>query len=919
MAYRIYDLKCEDQFTPVVIDSNEPAFCWKVGASDLNTCQSAYRIRVWNGEKEKWDSGWVASDATAFVRYAGETLESGCRYCWRVYSISNHGEQAEATANFETALLKAADWHADWIEPEQEPAFDEPPRNIRDRERIPLEQVKLRPVQLIRKEFLLTEEALSARAYITAHGLYCLHINGKRVGDEQLTPGSTAYGRYLEYQTYDITELLHKGENALAVWLADGWYVGKHGMIGRSCAFGDTTGVLFQLEIQSRDGRRETVISDESCRCAPSEIEYADIFVGQKTDGRKIQYGVDRPYFNDSAWRRVHRINCSKDNLRAAYAEPVRIVQQRSPLKLYQSIKQEWILDVGQVLAGRVRMRVRGTRGTEITLEHSETVDVNGCFFNNIRGFFCHQTDTYVLRGEGEEVFEPEFTYHGFQYVRISGYPGTPRIEDFDVLVLASDLKTTLEFSCSDARINQLQHNIYWSQLSNMISVPTDCPQREKSGWTGDAQIFAPTACFNMDMLGFYRRWLRSMRCDQQPDGQIPVVIPYIEAYHPNGFFFYDTHTSAAWGDAAVLLPWTLYRSYGDEMILRENYEMMQKWIGYVQHTAESELPEKYEGEMTEERKQWQKYLWNTHMHFGDWLAPSVSVDPITHDINLSQSAFATMDIVPTCFYAYTTSIMAQIADILKKPEDASYYRKLNARIREAFAREYLDAEGLIKKRLQGVYVLALQMGLLDESVKQRNAEMLVQMIRENGNRLDTGFVSVKYLLDVLVENHEMPTAEAILMQEECPSWLYQVKNGATSMWEAWQAVLPDGTKTSVSYNHYALGCIGQWLYRRIGGMDAALPGFKRICFDPIPVGGIQGAHMALDTVHGIAEIDWRIEDGHKIIDLCIPANASGYLRTHGQSAIVDESVHSFGADIELCSGRHHIVLDCCEVEKSAI
>ena len=491
--------------------------------------------------------------------------------------------------------------------------------------------------------------------------------------------------------------------------------------------------------------------------------------------------------------------------------------------------------------------------------------------------------------------------------MRITGYPGEPQPEDFDILVIASNLRTTGDFSCSDARLNHLQHNIFWSQLSNLLSVPTDCPQREKSGWTGDAQIFAPTACFNMDMLAFYRRWLRNVRLDQQPDGQVPVVVPYIEAYHPNGFFFYDTHTSAAWGDAAVLLPWTLYRAYGDVEILRENYDMMKKWMGYVQHTAETEIPENLEGELTPERREWQKYLWNTHKHFGDWLAPSVCVDPDTGDINLSRSAFFTMDIVPTCFYAGCTRLMAKIAGILGREEDACYYAELNRKIQWAFAAEYMDESGLICKRLQGVYVLAIHMGLLEGNALKKNLRELVRMIEENGYRLDTGFVSVPYLLDVLADHGEWETAEKLLMQEECPSWLYQVKMGATSMWEAWQAVLPDGTKTSVSYNHYSLGCVGQWIYRKIGGLDMDLPGYKRVLFDPHPLGGVSYASCALDTVYGMAEIKWKLDGGRMEMELTVPANASGLVALSGRSAVVDGELIEGAESAKLCAGHHHV------------
>ena len=905
--YKIVDMRCEGLERPLGVGSAQPVFSWKIASDTRGETQARWSLRVRAGEETLWETG-AENAHPLFVRYAGKPLCSDTAYVWEVTSQGSDGASVAAASTFETAYLQASDWEAKWVEPVQEPAWHEPPRSILERKLVPLEEVRLQPANLVRRSFTLRGDVRRARARVTAHGVYALRLNGNRVGDIQLAPGSTSYRDILEYQTYDVTSDLRAGGNALLICVADGWYTGKHGMIGRSCPFGDKTAVLFQIDVEYEDGGRERILSDAACRCHTASVRYADLFVGECQDARAFPQGCDLPGYDDSAWKDVILRGYGYENLRAQYAEPVRVVETRKPARVYKSPKGEWILDAGQVLAGRLRMRVHGPAGTKVVLEHSETVDADGCFFNNILGFFVHQTDTYILRGGEEEVFDPEFTYHGFQYARITGYPGTPTVEDFDVLVVASDLRARGAFACSNADINQLQHNIVWSQRSNLISVPTDCPQREKSGWTGDAQIYGPTACFNADALGFYKRWLASMRADQQPDGQVPVVIPYIEAYHPNGFFFYDTHTSAAWGDAAVLLPWTLYQSYGDVSVLEENYEMMCRWIGYVAHTAASEVPKELEGKLTDAERERQKYLWNTHMHFGDWLAPSVSVDPETGDINLSRTAFYTMDIVPTCFFAGSTRVLAQVAQVLGKEEDARRYRALFAKIQKAFLGEYIGEDGLIRKRLQGVYVLAIHMGLLEGEARQRHVRELVRMIHENGDRLDTGFVSVPYLMDVLSDNGEWETAEALLMQEECPSWLYQVKHGATSMWEAWQAILPDGTKTSVSYNHYALGCIGQWIYRKVGGLDADLPGYARILFDPHPLGGITWADTSVETGYGKARIRWRLEGETLVSDVTVPVGATARFALHGRKAAVDGH-EVCGEDAMLCSGEHTVRL----------
>ena len=910
MACNLYDLTVDGRRDPVGIDTPSPVFSWKLRTDEAGVAQKAYRVQVFTDSTPVWSSGWITSDRTAYVNYAGNALSSLTEYAWSVDILTDSDETASAVGAFETAYMNANDWHARWVEPAQEPAFHEPVRSSRERRLIPLDEVRLCPANFVRREFSLNGKVARARINATAHGVYTLQLNGSRVGDIVLAPGSTAYDQYLEYQTYDVTDLLQSGANALLMCVADGWYVGKHGMIGQSCSFGDRTAVLFQIEIFYEDGRHETIGSDDACRCHIADVDYADLFVGERRDARKYPEGCDLPGFDDAGWNPMTVLDMDYDNLKAQYGDPVRVVERRRPERVYRSPKGEWMLDCGTVLAGRLRMRVKGDRGTVITLEHTETVDDEGCYFNNINGFFTHQTDTFILAGGGEEEFCPEYTFHGFQYVRITGWPGDLSVEDFDVEIISSDLRSTGSFECSNPYLNRLQHNIVRSQVSNLLSVPTDCPQREKSGWTGDAHFYAPTACFNADTLTFYRRWLRNMRLDQQPDGQIPMVIPYIPAYRPGGFFFYDTHTSAGWGDCAVFLPWTLYRAYGDLSILEENYNMMRRWVEYIRMTAETELPEGMdEASLTPEARERQKYLWNTHVHFGDWLAPSVCIDPETGNINLARSAFMTMDIVPTCWYAGSTMLMAKVARALGKAADAEYYDGLHEKVREAFLSEYLDENGLIRKRLQGVYVLALTMDILRGEDKARHAAELVKMIRENGDALDTGFVSVPYLLDALCDNGYEDVAEALMLRDECPSWLYMVLHGATTMWEAWQAVLPDGTKTNVSYNHYALGCVGQWMYRKLGGLDAALPGYKRQLIDLKPRCGLNWAKTSLETPHGLAAIAWRVEGDVLTADITVPPNTTGRCLTYGKPTVLDGADCGCMDELTLSAGIHTVEL----------
>lgn len=874
---KIYDLKSDYRKNPIGIDSKQPVFSWKMESKKQNVMQTAYAVVVKCGGKTVWETGKIISEQSNNIIYEGKELASKAACEVTVTVWDNQNQTAEAKGFFETAFMKKSDWQAKWVEPKQNPAFEEKARKIVavPTEIIPVEDISMEPSQMIRKEFKLGRQIKKARMYATAHGIYYCEINGKRVGDIQYAPGNSSYDKYLEYQTYDITNDITEEWNAVAMILGDGWYTGKVGITGESCQFGNKLAGLFQIEVEYEDGSSQTILSDEECMSAVGAIDYADIFVGEQYDARKEKTGFSQVGYLPDDLQYVDIVSYGYENLHAQYGEPVRICEILKPVKIFRSPKDEIILDAGQVLCGRLRMRVRGPKGTKVVLEHTETLDREGNYLCNIIGRYIRQTDTYLLKGEGTEVFEPELTFHGFRYVRITGYPGMPSADDFEICVIHTDMERTGTFECSDQRLNQLQHNIFWSQRSNMLSIPTDCPQRERAGWTGDVQIFAATACYNMDVNAFFRRWLRIVEKDQTKDGQIPIVVPYIKAYHPKEFLPGNTNCSAGWGDVAVILPWKMYLAYGDKKVLEDHYEMMQKWVEYIRFTAEQERPEQLEGELTQERKEWQKYLWNTNFHFGDWLTPSVSFDFETGDVDMMQSAFRTMDIVPTCFYAYSTYLMEKISEVLGKKEEKVYYHELNEKVRQAFWQEYVNGNGTIATQLQGVYVLALWMRLIPEPVREHALNRLLEMIHENGDKIDTGFLSVPFLLDLLTEEGKTKVAYDLLFQEECPSWLYEVKMGATTMWEAWQAILPDGTPTSVSYNHYAFGCVGDWMYRNIGGLHAGLPGYKKAIIKPVLDTRITSAKAELETAYGLLGISWRLEGKHMLLDASIPCNTT--------------------------------------------
>lgn len=870
---------------PVGIDMKSPRFSWELYALRRGVRQTGYQVTVYGDSGAIWNTGKMESDRSAGCEYEGPALRSRQRYTWKVRVWDERGNVSDwsETAFWEMGLLDPNDWQAKWIEPEQEPVVLEAPMNFYDRTKglVETDYGKLHPCPMLRKRFTAGDGIKRARIYATAHGIYELELNGKRVGNQELAPEMTSYDRYLQVHTYDATELLAAGENVIGATLADGWYAGRVGLLGDNCQYGDRLALLLQLEIDYNDGSTQTVISDKQFKSSTGPFEYADLFIGERYDARLEKRGWSLPSYDDGGWNAVRETERGRSALKAAYGEPVRAVREIKASCVFVTPLGETVVDLGQVIAGRMRMRVRGEAGTQVTLEHSEVLDEHGNFLNNIRGRFKDQKDIYVLKGGEEEGYEPRFTFHGFRYVKVTGYPGAVSEDDFTGIVLSSDLRHTGNFACSDERINRLQANIRWSQIGNMISIPTDCPQRERAGWTGDIQVFAPTACFNMDVNPFLTRWLRNAAADQREDGQVPIVVPYMKGYAEIAALM-STDSSAGWGDACIIVPWALYNSYGDKRVLSENYAMMVKWVGYIEASAANGTPEEDGSPMTEARKERQRYLWNTGFHFGDWLIPSMSVGKDGKSVDMMRSAFATKELVSTCFYAYSADLLAKIALLLGKKADAARFEDLSGKVRNAFAAEYMDENGRLSAHFQGIYVLALQLNMLPDDMRGKALDQLVGLIEANGNRLDTGFVSVPFLLDVLYDNGRSDVAYKLLYQTECPSWLYEIEQGATTIWEAWQAVMPNGQVTNVSYNHYAFGCVGDWLYRRIAGLDKLEPGYRRILIRPATDCGLTCAEASYESVYGTISSKWKLALWDVTLSVSIPANTSAVVYLPG-------------------------------------
>ena len=919
---RTTHLRCELMVDPMGIDVDMPHLSWEITASQRGVRQTAYQLRVagspWEPDNPTgfiWDSGKVTGDRSVHCPYEGPGLESRKTYYWavRIWDQNDMATPWSAVAHWEMGLLNPGQWQAHWIEPQQQPAQPEARLSLTDIQgnepsaSAPPEQ-RLNPCPMLRRQFIARGDVIRARIYATAHGVYQLELNGRRVGDIELAPEYTAYERYLQYHTYDVTDLILPGPNAIGAWLADGWYVGRIGLMGDSCHYGDRLAMLLQLELTYADGRTQAIVSDDAWTCATGPLVYSDLFIGEKYDAGLEHRGWSRHSFNDDKWNPVTIVGDHPTPVVAAYGEPVRAVREIEPVRVITTAKGDSVIDLGQVIAGRMRMRVRGSAGTCVILEHSEVLDEAGNFKLNIIGRNKDQKDIYILKGGGEEVFEPRFTYHGFRYVKVSGYPGNVRAKDFTGIVLASDLRPTGHFECSDPRINQLQACIEWSQRGNLLSIPTDCPQRERAGWTGDIQVFAPTACFNMDVHAFLTRWMRNLAVEQQPDGQVPVTIPYSTSYRDFMHAISGADSSAGWGDAVVIVPWVLFQRYGDVRILEEAYGAMTQWLDYVAREAE-QLPEgPAESDLSQAQRQRQRFLWNTGFHFGDWLTPSVSIDFKTGNVDMMQSALATKALTPSFFYAYTTGLMARIAAVLNKTEDQHHYSKLNRNIREAFAQEYIGKDGRLVPHLQGMYVLALQMDMVPETLQAAVLARLVELIEDNACRLDTGFLSVPFIMDVLCKFGREDLAYRLLYQTRCPSWLYEVECGATTIWEAWQAVLPDGRVTNVSFNHHAFGCIGDWLYRHVAGLDQDQPGYRHIVIRPHPDDRLTYALARYQSVYGEIVTHWQKKNGHMELRVNIPPNTTAGVLLPGAQMLhqVTESGHAIEAAEGIISSCRH-------------
>ena len=874
----ITELTTEHLHQPLGIDCVSPRFGWKLKGNGKNVKQLAYQLRICalDGEKELLicDTGEKETDQSIEVQV--DDFEAKPMTTYRVYLKvwDNKERTAEYTGGFETGRMNIP-FRSSWIEPCQEPtpsSFEEE----REGDGVRVEEGgrdfhEFRPVQYIRIPVYAKKDMKRARIYATAHGLYRLEINGVRPDDREFAPENTAYHKLMYYQTYDITKFLKPGENIIGVMLGDGWWTGRVGTTGDCCQYGDTIGLLMDGRIEYMDGT-VTDFSGEEGVSATGPILFSDLFVGEKYDAKQEIEGWSTVNFDDSGWQPVLKKDYKKDHLVGQFMAPVRPLQVFTPKSVITTPKGETVLDVGQIVAGHLAFTVTSEAGRNIVLEHSEVMDEKGNFYNNILNTNKEQTIWYRTKA-GTQSYRPVFTYHGFHYVKITGWPGSISVDQFKVYTFASEMEDLGYFHTSDERINQLESNIWWSQVANTISIPTDCPQREKAGWTGDIMAFAPTLCFKRNADAFLTGWMANVRAEQMEHGEIPMIVPYLKAYATFLRDNLNADTSCGWGDAVLRVPLSVYEAYGDRRILEENYEAMKKWLSYIEDRAANHHPEEYDT-YTDQQKEHDRYLWSTDFHFGDWLVPSMVLgNPDAMAMN--NTAYATMRYVAPAYFAYSTLLMKKVAEILNRDSDAAYYSALYEKIKEAYIAEYVREDGTMEANLQGIYVITLKMGLVSDNIRPKMVEQLCRMIHENGDKLDTGFLSVLFLMDVLCDNGRSDVAYKLLYQTGCPGWLYEVLHNGTTMWESWGATGEDGTVSTYSYNHYAFGCIGEWMYRHIGGLNIVEPGYKRMRIEPHFDCGLDFAEVSEETPYGKVSVSWHMCNGQTAVHIVVPVNTT--------------------------------------------
>lgn len=837
-ALSVNSLRVNRMDNPAGVDPCGPvAFSWILSSDKNNTYQTAYEVEVKSKASTVWKSGKVPSDNSLSVPYSGGMI-SGARYDWTVRVWDNNGRVSARARGYWIAGMDAKDWTAEWL----------------------CAKADGRAIYF-RRCANVGKKVVRATAFISAKGIYQAKINNVPVGEDVLTPGWTSYNKRIQYQVYDVTKLFVRGANEICAEVSSGWYAGglNWGDARKRYRYGKELAFLMQLRLEYADGTAETISSDKSWEQSYGPVQFANIYDGQTTD------------FNRSfEWSAVSKVSAIDPALLVApVSEPVRRRDPIKPVKLIKTPAGETVIDFGQNLTGWERVKISGAKGDTVRITHAEILDNKGNFYTeNLRT--ARATSTIVLSGK-EELFEPLHTFYGFRYIRIEGLKGEIDLTKYEAVPICSAFDDCGSFECSDTLINQLQHNINWGFHDNFVDVPTDCPQRdERLGWTGDAQAFFRTATFNGRVENFFRKWLADLSLDQRSDGGVPRVIPdtYPRSKSRIG--------ATGWADCATIIPWQHYMTYGDVSLLSAQYPSMKAWADFCIREAEP-----------------QGWLRNTGLdrHYGDWLFYHKVKD------NDGLSAVTSKALIAQAFFAESVRIVAESARLVGKEDDAKYYADVYNKVVKAFQTEYITPSGMMVSDTQTAYVLALNFNLMPEHLRSSAVKRLVENIHRYNDHITTGFLGTPYICQVLTDNGRSDVAYTLLMQDTCPSWIYPAKHGATTIWERWDSITPDGTIVGGmnSFNHYSFGAIGDWMYRSALGISETTPGYRTIDINPHAGGGISSMKGGKETPYGRVDVSWKADSKAVItsLDVTIPVGTTA-------------SVHFGGKTFEVGSGQYH-------------
>lgn len=887
----VIHLRCEYMTNPLGIDNTHPALSWELVSPHRNKRQTAYEIvvasdtfKINNFKADIWSTGKIKSSETKQIIFAGNPLESGEMYYWkvRVWDESGNSSGWSEIQFWSTGMLDSRDWKAQWIGAKPiDPITDQ------DKYVIP-------PSPLLRKSFNVAKNIQRATLYATALGVYQVYLNGEKAGDYILAPEWTDYSRRVQYQTYDVTALTKQGDNVLGAVLADGWYAGSlwsHFYRGK---YGLNRRFFAQLNLEYTDGTKEIITSDAAWKILNNgPIRESSIFDGEVFDERFNPQGWMNAGFDDSKWDNVYVDKSVSVNLNAQPNPPIRVVKQLHPINAFEVRKNRYdpttcIFDMGQNMAGRISLKLPVNPGRKIVIRYAEMLNPDSTLYTaNLRN--AKPADIYIPGKEHSIEFEPAFTYHGFRYIEITGLSKLPGLTEITCKVLASSSPIVSAFETSSEDINRLWNNILWTQLGNMHGIPTDCPQRdERCGWMGDAQVFAQSAMYNMDMEAFYTKWLRDIRDEQTSEGRLPNYAPYITG----SLRYYD---APGWTDASIIIPWEVYLNYGNKRILSDNFEMMRKFIDNICIKNPSLIRINEVGQ-----------------NYGDHLNGNTIKSP---DYPAEGGAIPT-DVFNTAYFAYSARLLSNICKVLQQQKYFRHYDSLATAVRSAFIKNFIEEDGTVKGNTQAGYALALEFDLVPGHLKQHVVQKMIDALKAYSLRISTGIHTTERLMNQISINGFNDIAYRLLESHRFPSWLYSIDQGATTIWERWDGYVKGRgfqDENMNSFNHYALGAIGEWMYKYILGIrpDESSPGYKHFFIQPVPGGSLRWAKGFYHSVAGTIGVNWEQTNGLFNLEVTIPVNTTAtiYLPSTDTSAITESGSPLTGRkDIRIKKNRNNNV-----------